>query len=239
VHVTRFGRPAPGVAVQPLRIGPSNPDRPPQTGTPPDRFTPLPPDPTDPNGQTTIEVRCTHPGTPRQYLDGQIYQLLLAIRGVDQLPLTPEIRSQRDPITALVFDAYRIPDSPTWFDDVQPILAQYANLYPIMSQRLVRLDRYEDVVAHRAILQFSFALDISDPNSMPVTRDLSAAKRRMILEWLERADLPRGEPHRRLMSTVEAEIPPSADDSLDPTDSKGQFFREHLRSAGSVEGIDS
>jgi hypothetical protein len=108
-----------------------------------------------------------------------------------------------------------------------------------MSQRLVRLDRYEDVVAHRAILQFSFALDISDPNSMPVTRDLSAAKRRMILHWLERPDLPRGEPHRRLVSTVEDEIPPSADDSLDPTDSKGQFFREHLRNAGSVEGIDS
>ena len=37
------------------------------------------------------------------------------------------------------------------------------------------------------MLQFAFALDERDPNAMPVTRDLSPAKRAAILKWLGRA----------------------------------------------------
>ena len=154
----------------------------------------LRPNPTGPDGQTTLRVRCSDPGNPRDFVDGQMYQLDLGINGVDQASLR---QNPLEPITGLVFDDYRGPDNPTWFDDVLPIFKQYANLYPIMSERLVRLDDYEEVRRHREILQFAFSRDLGDPNSMPVTRDLSAAKRRMILKWLALPDLPLGvEPPR-------------------------------------------
>lgn len=237
VHVSRFGRPAARVEVTPSLFGPTEPGFEPPTGTPPTAFTVLRPDRTGADGQTTLRVRCSDPGTPRGYLDGQIYQMQLGIRGVDLGTLR---HNPLEPITALVFDSYEIPDKPTWFDDVQPILKQYANLYPIMSKRLVRLDEYEDVREHRAILQFAFSRDISDPNSMPVTRDLSSAKRRMILNWLALPDLPLGverpQPERGAPHT---EVPtPETDDTIDPTDSKGKFARQYLRAAGTVEGSE-
>jgi hypothetical protein len=53
-----------------------------------------------------------------------------------------------------------------------------------MSKRLVDLSDYDSVKKHRAILELAFSLDPSDPNYMPVSRDLSAAKRTTILKWL-------------------------------------------------------
>lgn len=145
-----------------------------------------------------------------------------------------------DLVTALVFDAYRVPDEPTWLRDVQPVLKQYANLYPIMNKRLVRLDDYESVRRHRAILQFSFARDIDDPNAMPVTRDLSPAKRRMILAWLALADLPIGTaPPERAARTPLAAPAEAVDDDIDPADSKARFVRNYLRTAGTSEGAES
>lgn len=236
VRVTRFGRPAAQVDVTPMVLGPSGPPpgpgAEPQTGTPAAAFTVLRPNKTDANGRTTLRVRCTDPGTPRGYLDGQIYQMLLGIRGVE---LTALRHNPLEPITALVFDDYKIPANPTWVDDVQPILKQYANLYPIMSERLVRLDQYEDVRRHRAILQFAFSRDVTDPNHMPVTRDLSRAKRQMILNWLALPDLPVGISQQPVSNPPAKRTPPP--DTDDP-DSKGRFAREYLRSAGAVEGTE-
>ena len=85
-------------------------------------------------------------------------------------------------------NAYQKPDTPTWQDHIAPILTQYGNLYPVMNERIVDLTAYESVKNARAILALAFSLDIADPNYMPVTRDLSAAKRETILQWLnERA----------------------------------------------------
>jgi hypothetical protein len=231
VHVTRFGRPVPGAEVTPLPLGPTEPGAAPPTGTPAAAFTVLHPDRTGADGQTTLRVRCSNPDTPRGYLDGQIYQMMLGIRGVDQNTLR---QNPLEPLTALVFDDYQIPDNPTWFDDVQPILKQYANLYPIMSRRLVRLDEYEAVRQHRAILQFAFSRDIGDPNSMPVTRDLSSAKRQMILDWLALPDLPLGPDRPQQTHTPAAPI--VDDGTIDSTDSKGRFARDYLRTAS--EGIE-
>jgi hypothetical protein len=233
VHVTRFGRPVPRIEVTPSLLPPFDlgpvPGAPPPTGTPPAAFTVLRPNPTGKDGQTTLLVRCSAPGTPRGYLDGQIYQLVLGIGGIDQNRLR---QNPLEPITALVFDDYPIPDNPTWLDDVQPILRQYANLYPIMSKRLVRLDDYDAVHQHRAILQFAFSRDIDDPNSMPVTRDLSSAKRQMILNWLALPDLPLGTGHPRPTPAPGVTVP--ADDGT--TDSKGRFARDYLRDIRTVEG---
>lgn len=236
VHVTRFGRPVPRAEVTaqplpPIEPGPG-PGMPPPVGVPPAAFTPLPMAPTGPDGQTTLRVRCSDPGNPRGYLDGQVYRMVLGIRGVDQTALR---QNPLEPIAALVFDDYQIPDDPTWFADVQPIFAQYANLYPVMSERLVRLNEYEDVRTHRAILQFAFSRDVDDPNSMPVTRDLSAAKRRMILDWLARPDLPLGVARPR---PTQAPAAPRRADDAEPTDSKARFALGYLRDTGAVDGTE-
>jgi hypothetical protein len=43
---------------------------------------------------------------------------------------------------------------------------------------------YDAVCANAKLLMLAFSLDRADPNSMPVTRDLSEAKRKAILSWL-------------------------------------------------------
>jgi hypothetical protein len=72
---------------------------------------------------------------------------------------------------------------PTW-DDVAPILKQYANVYPVM-QQIVDLNDEDSVTSVRDAMLLAFSLDITDPASMPTSRDLSAGKRRIITQWLE------------------------------------------------------
>jgi hypothetical protein len=47
---------------------------------------------------------------------------------------------------------------------------------------------------HKAELQHVFGLTLTDPNSMPVTRDLSPAKRAAIETWLSAPEPVLGEP---------------------------------------------
>jgi hypothetical protein len=65
------------------------------------------------------------------------------------------------------------------------VFQQYANLYPVMN-RFLDMGNYEQVVANTRMLQYAFDLDQADPNAMPVTRDLSPAKRAAILAWLKK-----------------------------------------------------
>jgi hypothetical protein len=71
----------------------------------------------------------------------------------------------------------------TW-NDVEPIFVQYANLYPVMN-RFLDMGDFDAVVKNAGLLKMAFGLDPSNPNSMPVTRDLSPAKRATILHWLD------------------------------------------------------
>ncbi len=142
---------------------------------------------TDDQGKLVLTIGTANPNNPRVYIDGQVYQVLYQLTG--------QPSSQQhffDCIIALLFDAYQIPEQPTWIDHIKPIFQQYSNLYPIMSKKLVDLGNYESVKEHRTILELAFSLDPSDPNYMPVTRDLSAPKRETILKWL-RQKSPDGE----------------------------------------------
>lgn len=134
---------------------------------------------TDAQGKLVLSIGTTNPNNPHAYIDGQVYEV--------KYQLTGQPSSQQhffDSIIILLFDAYTVPEQPTWVDHIQPIFQQYSNLYPIMSKRLVELGNYESVKENRAILELAFSLDTSDPNYMPVTRDLSAPKSETILKWL-------------------------------------------------------
>jgi len=135
------------------------------------------------DGQGTLRLTAspTGPGCPRGYLDGQVYGVGYQIDGVE----AGYIVNPWNFVSCLLWDVWPIPEAPTWYRDIQPILAQYGNLYPIMSRHLVDLGEYDSVVKHRESLIFCFELPVSDPNSMPVSRDLSANKRQGILRWLK------------------------------------------------------
>lgn len=132
------------------------------------------------HAQQVLAADPAGPGCPRGYLDGQVYGVGYTIADA------PEgyVYNPWNFISVLLWDLWPIPEEPTWYRDIQPILQQYGNLYPIMSRHLVDLGDYDSVVAHLRPLVLSFSLPVSDPNSMPVSRDLSANKRAGILRWL-------------------------------------------------------
>ena len=75
---------------------------------------------------------------------------------------------------------------------MQPILSQFARLYPFMMQ-FVDLGDYQSVVDNQSQIVQVMGLDPEQPGYMPVTRDLSRAKREMILGWFD-AGAPEGTP---------------------------------------------
>lgn len=157
------------------------------------------------SGRARLRIRAARkgPGRPRGYLDGQVYGIGQTIAdappGYLQKPL--------DFVSVLIWDAWRVPDKPTWHRDIRPIFEQYGNLYPIMSRHLVDLGDYDSVVRHLRALVHSFALPVADPNSMPVSRDLSANKRAGILKWLTTPG-PDGLPLRGEPAAYRAPPPP-------------------------------
>jgi hypothetical protein len=135
-------------------------------------------------GRARLSITTSDPGNPRGYIDGQVYAVRPTLPGVPAEFVNPS-----DTISILLFDRVVSTGPPTWWDDVQPILQQYANLYPVM-RKVLDLDDYASVIAHKDMLAYVFNLPIGDPNYMPVTRDLSGGKRRLILDWLAGASEP-------------------------------------------------
>jgi hypothetical protein len=140
------------------------------------------------DGTATLRITASDPGNPRDYIDGQVYGVRPAL--ADEPASYPT-----DPwnfVSLLVFDAFSPDDPVTWWGSLQAVLQQYSNLYPVMDVFL-DLSSYESVCANQELLRLAFGLDAANPNSMPVTRDLSPAKRAAILRWLD-APGPNGLP---------------------------------------------
>jgi hypothetical protein len=137
---------------------------------------------TDANGRAVLDLNASSDGpkNPRGYIAGQLY-------GIDyQLADQPAgyIPNIMNYVSVLVYDKKVVPKKPTWYENIQPILTQYGNLYPIMSKYVVDLTSYESVIERISILQLAFSLPMHDPNHMPVTRDMGAGDRETILKWL-------------------------------------------------------
>ena len=141
---------------------------------------------TDINGRAVLKVKAGDPGTARNFNKGQDFGIDGQVYGVrpsfaDQLPGAGPL-NQWDFISFLVWSGFA-PANPVTGTDVYPIFQQYANLYPVMN-RFLNLDDYDSVVTNTRLLKLAFGLNPMDPNSMPVTRDLSPARRQAIISWL-------------------------------------------------------
>jgi hypothetical protein len=138
------------------------------------------------DGKVKLTYWAADPGNPRGYIDGQIYQFNYAPVVAGGSP-TPPVEL----IAVHVRDAFVPPAIPNWENDVKPVLVQYGNLYPVMSRGLFSFSDFNTVAANARLLHLAFTVPIDDPNYMPATRDLSAGKMRMIVDWL-RSFLPVG-----------------------------------------------
>ncbi|MEX2587477.1 MAG: hypothetical protein WD602_05715 [Actinomycetota bacterium] len=217
VYARRYGAPAAGAAIHLRQVGKvsgqgggdPNDSNPPQAPIPdigvPEEALQLQPASATTSDEGNLEVRMTAaadgPGNPRGYIDGQIY--LVDYRLPDQ---SNAARQPFDFVVVHARDAVPYVDRPTWAD-VQPILQQYANLYPIMSRRLIDLGNEQDVLRNRRLVALAFSLDIEDPNYMPVTRDLSEGNLAMLQRFLagpapEKAGQPEDKSAPRAAPTV-------------------------------------
>ena len=134
------------------------------------------------DGTAELQLKAGDPGNPRVYIDGQVYGVTYQLG-----PAPPPIGSVQNGnqfLSALVFSAYQVPAEPNWMEHVRPIFQQYADLYPVM-RPIVDLANFGSVISRRAILKNVFNTPVTDPNYMPVTRDLSEGKRNMIRKWLD------------------------------------------------------
>jgi len=86
-------------------------------------------------------------------------------------------------LSILVFQAYTAPANPTW-NDVGEIFKAYARMYPGMKSRFDISDQATVLGDPQAVLAH-MDIPVEDPAYMPVTRDLSPAKVRMIVSWLK------------------------------------------------------
>jgi hypothetical protein len=151
---------------------------------------------TDANGRGVLTVAAGDPGNVRWFnngqdygIDGQVYGLRPAFTN-SSLNTGPV--NQWNFVSFLVWSGFKAANPVTWHD-LAPIFQQYANLYPVMN-RFLNLGDYDAVVANAGLLQLAFGLNPHDPNSMPVTRDLSPAKRTAIQSWLADPAHPKGPP---------------------------------------------
>jgi hypothetical protein len=198
---TRFGKPLANaelaLAPDPNQLQPSNSVNPgdvPPVAIPPGALAYAARASTDAEGRAWMSVTASDPGTPRYFrdpatgettsygIDGQVYGLRPEFTDAALNPPSAQL-NQWNFVSLLLWSGFTPASPPTW-DDLQPIFQQAANLYPVMG-RFLDLGDYGAVRANAHLLKLAFGLAVSDPNAMPVTRDLSPAKRRAILAWLD------------------------------------------------------
>ena len=128
------------------------------------------------------------PPTQTLSIEGQVYMFKYNTSGTcvhDVNNTVTQLTCVND-ITILAFSYVELPPQPNWVDNISSIFSQYDRLYPVMHQ-MIDLANYTAVTLPQNIqlLKYAMALDISHPGYMPVTRDLSPTKQRMILNWLD------------------------------------------------------
>ena len=133
---------------------------------------------TGPDGRASFPLTAANPGNPRDYIDGQVYGVTYDWTLDDDPDFPPD--SGNNFVSVLVFDSFE--EAPTW-ENIQPIMQQYAKLYPFMDS-IFQLDDPTVIQQNIAAFQQVLNIPIADPRYMPVTRDMSRDKRQRILEWL-------------------------------------------------------
>ncbi len=236
IFASQFGKPKAGVEISIIDVGPvpdlggdndSRPTKPkaaiPDANVPAKAIKHPAKVITGVDGKAELKISASSPGNPRGYVDGQIYLRKYTTQGLD----LKKDQHSLDFVILHVRDAFEAPQHPRW-QDVGPIFAQFGNLYPIMSHRLIDLSSPDAVAENKEILTLALSLPIEDPNHMPVTRDLSDAKREMILAYL--AQLPARPATPRVSQPAAPAVEPAA--KVPPNIAGKNAFAAQLRKVG-------
>lgn len=203
-YVSRYGNPAPAVLeldVDAVMV----PDKPTLLGSRPPEALVLPRIIADQRGKGIAMLEAGDPGRIRGFsFDGQVYSVRHTIVGAQT-----DLVAEWDVFHVRIWDRLDL-RCPFWSRTVRPILAYYQRLFPI-KKRFIDLTNRRDVAEHRRLLEHVLRLPIEDPNHMPVTRDLSPARRDAILLWLQ--SLPLTPPRPPGIDPPTADIP---DDDMPP-----------------------
>jgi len=102
------------------------------------------------------------------------------------------ISDSNAPMSVVVWIKFAQPNPVTWENDIEPILAEYAKMYPGMKGKLNIAN--EDLVmgSFNDTMIGHMSCDPQLPNYMPVTRDLSPSRVGMVVAYLA-ADNNKGE----------------------------------------------
>ena len=119
-------------------------------------------------------------------IDGQVYNFYFCVDVPPGNCKPPDNQHSNVLLTFLAFSTTNYTRPYTWVDHVQPIFEQFYHLHFNM-RTILDLSNFTEVTSshNKELLCISFSKEITDPNYMPVTRDLSPTKRSMILEWLQ------------------------------------------------------
>lgn len=154
--------------------------------------------PTNQNGIAAVTIIASDApmnlGGPRVGMLSRISFLLRVPKTADTLPPTGQWNQKPDQysepasglefFTALVWEKYEVPDTPTWDRDVKVLMPLLAKLYPGMASKLDIGD--EETLKNNSAIFISFlSKSWNDPAFMPVTRELSASRMAMLRKWLQ------------------------------------------------------
>jgi hypothetical protein len=135
----------------------------------------------DINGKATLQFTAPNPGNPREYIDGQVYAISYNLS-----TQTFADCNQSSFVSLQIYSGATASEMvPDWDNFIQPIMQQYANLYPLMSKGVFNLADKTVFENNAQILKLVFDKNPHDPNYMPATRDLSGYKRTVILSYLQ------------------------------------------------------
>jgi hypothetical protein len=86
-------------------------------------------------------------------------------------------------VTVLLWQPFTPPAKPTWTADIAPIMQSYSKLYPGMRAKVDMGDE-ATAKAFAGAIAARMSLPVSDPAYMPVTRDLSPTRTKMVVDFM-------------------------------------------------------
>ena len=128
------------------------------------------------DGAAVFDMKCSDPQHPRPHVDGQVYFLRYGF--ADPAIADSYKQDSNDLISVLVYDA-TVPESTTAVD----ILGKYGRIYKIMN--FLADEQKISEITRRNAIKVLLEKPVAELQHMPVTRDLSAAARQKVIDWID------------------------------------------------------
>ena len=174
IHVLKFGKPVPDktrIAMADINPGVSNPP----ISTPENALTVSPASgvATTVGGIAKFKLKATDPGNPRGYINGQLYFKSYGFK--NKSVNDSYIQDPSDFISIQIYNQVS-------GEEAINILNKYGRLYKIMG--FLADDEKVEQPATRNMIKTLLSKPMADTVHMPVTRDLSDADKKRVIDWI-------------------------------------------------------